>query len=226
MYLRLRFGLVFFACGGKSAWSVLRFDLRRLLALNWALGSPPKMATPMSFLSLVFILTRNPQNCEGVQFSAEPIQSLENFKDRATNQEGQGLSVPWSLRPRNRAAAATAAVVAATIAAATEICGDFFLGVWDWHAGSPIGQCDGVQSYPQDTRRKIHSHRTWGPVFYLWLEGAGPMAEISDSVSGDFLAIFLRPRTQSCHALAGDPCLVALGVFLPRPFVAINPFGK
>ena len=41
----------------------------------------------------------------------------------------QRLSVPWSLRPRNRAAAATAAVVAATIAAATEICGDvFFLG--------------------------------------------------------------------------------------------------
>ena len=38
----------------------------------------------------------------------------------------RSLSVPWSLRPRNRAAAATAAVVAASIAAATEICGDVF----------------------------------------------------------------------------------------------------
>ena len=55
------------------------------------------------------------------------------------------------------------------------------------------------------------------------------MAEISDSV-GEFLAIFWRffcgRGPKSCHALAGDPCLVALGVFLPGPFVAINPFGK
>ena len=70
---------------------------------------------------------------------------------------------------------------------------------YDWHAGSPIGQCNGVQSYPQDTRRKIHSHqvlRTWGPASYVCLEGASPMAEISDSV-GEFLAIFLPPRAQT-----------------------------
>ena len=42
--------------------------------------------------------------------------------------ERRDLSVPWSLRPQNRAAAATAAVVAASIAAATEICSDVFFG--------------------------------------------------------------------------------------------------
>ena len=108
---------------------------------------------------------------------------------------GSALSVPWSLRPRNRAAAATAAMVAANIAAATEISGDVFLLVCDWYAGSPFGQCDGVQSDLQETRREnrsaisdLHSHRI---ASYLWLEGSGPMAEGSDSV-GEFLAIFWR----------------------------------
>ena len=52
--------------------------------------------------------------------------ALGNIQKRKDHEEED--SVPWSLRPQNRAAAATAAVVAANIAAATETCGDVFFG--------------------------------------------------------------------------------------------------
>ena len=105
------------------------------------------------------------------------------------------------LRPRNRAAAATAAVVAASIAAATEICGDVLALVCDWYRRKShwtMRRCAELPSRNSKKNRSamsdLHSHRvlrTWGPTSYLWLEGAGPMAEGSDSV-GEFLAIFWR----------------------------------
>ena len=114
------------------------------------------------------------------------------------------LSIPWSLRPQNRAAAATAAVVAASIAAATETCGDvFFVGCVIGMQEVPLDNATGVRA----TFKKLEENfipigcfEHGASFLYLWLEGAGPMAEESDSV-GEFLAIFwrfhLRPRTQS-----------------------------
>ena len=97
---------------------------------------------------------------------------------------GRKIARLWRLRPWSLRASLRLPKPAAT----------FFLGVCDWYAGSPIGQCDGVRA----TLKKLEENfipigvlPTWGPASYLWLEGAGPMAEESDSV-GEFLAIFWR----------------------------------
>ena len=69
----------------------------------------------------------------------------------------------------------------------------FFCWVCDWYAGNPIGQCDGVQSYAQETRRKttFRCFEHGAQLLISGLKALGPMAEGLDSV-GEFLAIFWR----------------------------------
>ena len=133
----------------------------------------------------------------------------ENYRARHL-----GLSVPWSLRPQNRAAAASAAVVAASIAAATETCGNvFFCWVCDWYAGSPIGQCDGVQGCFEHGAQLL---KALAP----WLKNRTRLASFW-RFSGDFSA-------------AADPKLTCLRrgsvlSFLRCVFAqafAINPLGN
>ena len=162
------------------------------------------------------------------------LPTLNPFRDHRwakTRVLQTDLSVPWSLRPQHRAAAATAAVVAASIAAATETCGDvFFCWVCDWYAGSPIGQCDSVQSYPQETRRKLHSHRvlrTWGQLLVSGLKALAPWLKNRTRLasfwrfSGDFSAA-ADPKLTCLRRGSVFSCLRCV---FAQAF-AINPFGK
>ena len=121
------------------------------------------------------------------------------------------LSVPWSLRPQNRAAAATAAVVAASIAAATETCGEFFF----------VGCVIGTQEVPLDnatvcrvTLKKLEEnfipigcseHGAQFPISGLkalapWLKNRTRLASFWRFFCG---------RGPKAACLRRDPCLVA-----------------
>ena len=136
------------------------------------------------------------------------------------------LSVPWSLRPQNRAAAGRC----------EHRCGyrnlrrRFFCWVCDWYAGSRIGHCDGVQSYPQDIQRKFIPIGCFEHGAQLLISGLKTLAPSLKNrtrlasfwrFSGDFSAAADPKLTCLCRGSV----LSCLRRVIAQAF-ATNPLGK